>query len=445
MNEHDIREFLQALRRSIRHTKLYPPEHPLNDDAQRALERAAETIVGTVGEAVITVIDDTLYLNRALLPHSSLEFNGLMREMQLRGIDSITLIGPVSRADLADLAAFAAAVSDDLPAEGTVRLNERPLSRNDLDDGELSGLRRSYTASLDVLRSVTAAIQTGSDFELSGVAWAVEGILEASLGQASASLLLATVKSHDEYTFYHSVNVCILSVAIGRLVGIDEELLRPIGAGALLHDIGKTNISRDVLHHPGRLTPEMWEIIKLHPQEGAQSILASSGEGQEIPAMITFEHHMRYDGQGYPATSAERRPHLFTRLVTVADTYDAITSRRSYRRADTPVRALGVLLEGAGSAFDPDLARAFIALMGLYPPGTLLQLRGGELVMVTGYDPERTDWPQGVIVKDAWGAAVEPEPWPIDPDANVDQVLPARADIEPASLLEQVGIVAPSA
>jgi hypothetical protein len=100
-----------------------------------------------------------------------------------------------------------------------------------------------------------------------------------------------------------------------------------------------------------------------------------------------------------------------------------------------------VLLEGVGGAFDPDIVRAFIALMGIYPPGSLLQLQTGELVMVTGYAEEGSDWPRGVIVKDSWGALVDPEPWSIDPDLVVDQLLPSRAGIEPASLLEQVGVV----
>jgi putative nucleotidyltransferase with HDIG domain len=440
MNERDIREFFQSVRRAARQVTLYPPGHPLTDEALRGLEKTTEDLIGGTGEAVVSIIDDAFYLNRSLLPHASLEYNGLMRDMQGRGVESVTLIGPVSPADLADLATFISGISDDLPADGTVRLNERPLSRKDLDDSEMSGLRRSYTASLDVMRSVANAAESGNEFELGGVSWAVEGIMEASLGQAGASLLLATVKSHDEYTFYHSVNVAILAIAIGRIVGIDEELLRPIGAGALLHDIGKINISAEVLHYPGRLSPEQWETIKLHPQEGAQSIMASSGEGQEIPAMIAFEHHMRVDGTGYPSLSRQASPHLFTRLVTVADTYDAITSRRSYRRADTPSRALGILLEGAGSAFDPDIVRAFISMMGLYPPGSILQLRAGELVMVTHHHDGEPTRPAGVIVKDAWGAAVDPVPHPIDPEAIVEHVLPARAGIDPAALLEQVGV-----
>ena len=168
---------------------------------------------------------DAFYLGTELLGHASLEFNGTLREMQDRGIDSITMIRPVSPDDLAELVAFISGQSDDVPAGSTIRLNERPLSYDDLRSSDTAMLRRSYTGSLDVLRSIGMAVRQEGEFGLGGVAVAVENLLKASLEQPGASLLLATVKSHDEYTFYHSVNTCILSLAMGRLVGLDKDQL----------------------------------------------------------------------------------------------------------------------------------------------------------------------------------------------------------------------------
>jgi len=453
--ERIVREFLGALRRLTSQYGLYPDGHPLTDEVIGAVVRAADGFHNEDGEAVLTLLDDALYIGPALLAHASLEHNGLLRDMQSRGIDSLTLLEPLERADISDLGAFVAGVSDDIPAAGSVRLNERPLTRSDLETSELQGLRSSYAASLDVLRGVGFAMRSGSEFELSGVTWAVQNLVEQSVAQPGASLLLATVKSHDEYTFYHSVNTSIFSLALGRVAGLSEEQLVPMGLGSVLHDIGKTGVSASVLQHPGRLNSEQWGEIKFHPQEGAQAILAAAGPGQEVAAAIALEHHARFDGSGYPKLMSQDDHrhehnggghsadalHFYSRLVSVADTYDAITTRRSYRRAETPSRALEVLLHGAGTSYDPDFVRAFIHIMGAYPAGSLLQLSSGELVMVTGFvdnDPRR---PAAVVVRGQDGARVsDPQPYRFDPMSVVDQLLPDRAGIDPASLLERAGV-----
>lgn len=322
MIEAPVRNFLRALRRAIRQVRLYPAGHPLTEEAIKDSGRAVEELTEFEGEIVITLHEDAFYLNRSLLPHTSLEFNGLLREMQDRAIDSVTVIRPVSREDMYDLANFIAGEGDDLPAGGTVRLNERSVGF-ELEVSPMSKLRGSYAGSLDALRAISGSLATDSGFELGRVVSAVEGIFEHSISHSGAALLLSTVKSHDEYTFYHSVNTCILSLAMGRLVGLEKEQLLPIGVGALLHDIGKVAVSARVLQSPGRLNEEQWKEIQLQPQEGAQAIMAAAGVGHEISATIAFEHHARFDGKGYPTVTRAGKPHVFSRLVSVADTYDA--------------------------------------------------------------------------------------------------------------------------
>jgi HD-GYP domain-containing protein (c-di-GMP phosphodiesterase class II) len=443
MSESAARGFLAGLRRAVRNVGLYPRQHPISDEALASATEAADglTRIGG-GESALSIYDDAFYLASQVLPHSSLEFNGLLREMQKRGIESLTLMSPVSVADLADLAAFVAGASGDIPADGTIRLNERPFTPMDLESAAaMSGLRRSYARSLDVLRAIATAVRTGHDFDLTGVSWAVENLVEQTLAQPAASLLLATVKSHDEYTFYHSVNVSILALTVGRMVGMSEEQLKVLGLGSLLHDIGKVRVAAAILQHPGRLEQEQWAEIKLHPQEGAETILAAAGPGQEVAAVVAFEHHARFDGNGYPAVHERPSPHFFSRLTTVADTYDAITTRRAYRRAETPHRALNVLLKGTGVQYDPDVVRAFIRMVGVYPPGSLLRLNTGEVVMVTrqGPDPER---PMAVLIKTAppGEVLVDPEPIVVDPEQVMEQLLPSLVGVDPAALLEMVGV-----
>ena len=444
MNERVPAAFLKSLRRLVRHVGLFPPGHPLTDEATLAVAAAAEDLLGEDGEVIMTILDNAFYHNRSLLAHTSLEYHVLMREMQARGVESVKLVRPVSGQDLVDLASFIGGTSDDLPADGTVSLNEVFLTANDIDTTEMSELRGAYTGSLDALRMVTGTMATQGTFELTGVVDAVEGLFESAVAHGNASLLLSTVKSHDEYTFFHSVNACILGLAIGRMVGIEKSKLIPVGVGAVLHDIGKVAVSTAVLNYPGRLSDEQWKEITIHPQEGALAIMAAGGTGSEIAATVAFEHHARYDGTGYPRVTRDGRPHPFSRAVAIADTYDAITTRRSYRRAETPHRALQILLSGAGEHFDPDLVRVFIRMMGLYPPGSILELADGRVVVVTAPTDELAAPIESLLVMDANGVEVDPEPVVVDQSRVAGQLLPQSVGIDPASLLDRVAAGSPA-
>ncbi len=438
MSERQAGAWLKSLRRLARQVGLYPTGHPLTMEALQALRGATDDLVPDGGQVVISATENAFYRNRTIMPHVSLEYHSFIRELSERGVESMTAIHPVTDQDLLDLAAFLANVSGDFPADGSVLLNERYLTPEDLEAAPTSELRRSYVSSLDALRGVTGTMTTEGRFEMAPVVTAVEGLFEQSVTQSSASLLLSTVKSHDEYTFYHSVNVCILALAIGRMIGIDRKHLIPIGVGAVLHDIGKTAVSTSVLNYPGRLDQEQWKEITLHPQEGALAILAAGGPGHEISATVAFEHHARFDGAGYPGITRQRRPHVYSRLVAVADTYDAITTRRSYRRAETPNHALNALLGGMGESYDPDLVRTFIDMMGIYPPGSILEISGGGLAVVVSKSSEPGGPLDTLLVRDGGGHDIDPEPLALEPHQVTRQLLAEQTDIDPAALLESV-------
>lgn len=444
MSEKRAGAWLKSLRRLARQVGLYPTGHPLTMEALQALRGATDDLVPEGGQVVISATENAFYRNRTIMPHVSLEYHSFIRELDERGVESITAAHPVTDQDLLDLAAFLANVSGDFPADGSILLNERYLTPEDLEAAPTSELRRSYVSSLDALRGVTGTMATEGRFEMAPVVTAVEGLFEQSVSQSSASLLLSTVKSHDEYTFYHSVNVCILALAIGRMIGIDRKHLIPIGVGAVLHDIGKTAVSTSVLNYPGRLDQEQWKEITLHPQEGALAILAAGGPGHEISATVAFEHHARFDGSGYPGITRQRRPHVYSRLVAVADTYDAITTRRSYRRAETPNHALNALLGGIGESYDPDLVRTFIDMMGIYPPGSILEIAGGGLAVVVSKSSDPGGPLDALLVRDGGGHDIEPAQLALEPSQVTRQLLAEQVDIDPAALLESVEATVPA-
>lgn len=441
MSEQESRNFLKALRRMAKQVSLYPAGHPLTDEAGAILEAATIDLLGEEAEAVLALSEDSFYLDRALLPHTSLEHNGILRDMQKRSIDSVTLKNPVAPGDLFDLAAFISGVSDDIPAGGTIRFNENPLFRTSLDNSAMNALRRSYAGGLDALRAASTRMSNDASFDMQSVVKSVQDILSSSLDHSSATLLLSTVKSHDEYTFYHSLNICILSIALGKLVGLDDDKLVLIGAGAALHDIGKTAVPTAILNHPGRLSADQWKEMKVHPQEGATAIMAAGGEAHEVTATIALEHHARFDGSGYPSHDGEHRvPHAYSALVSVVDVYDSITTRRPYRRAGTPSEALDIILRGSGTDFHPDMVRAFIELMGIYPPGSLLRLDTGEVAMVTARPEGNFDQLDAVIARSASGEVIEPEPITLDVSRVVAQLLAEEAGVDPGALLTKEAV-----
>jgi HD-GYP domain-containing protein (c-di-GMP phosphodiesterase class II) len=202
----------------------------------------------------------------------------------------------------------------------------------------------------------------------------------------------------------------------------------------LLHDLGRLLLGEAALTKEGRLTSEEWTQVRLHPQEGAEAILAAAGPGQEMMAAVALEHHVRMDGDGYPDL-AGRTPHPFSRIVAVADAYDAITSRRPHRPARTPQEATRILAEGSGTAFDPEVVAGFLRLLGEHPPGSLFRIGSGEVVVVTG--PGSGAGPEGLVVRDPDGRSLaDPKPVLLSDEEVLGPVLAEEAGIDPSAHLE---------
>lgn len=443
MTKPGAQALLEAVRNAVSHRKLYGPDHHLAVDAVEVMASAADDLVGTARRVVVSALDGTLYLDGRPLPGMSIGFDGLIGVLADKDVESLTFEAPVSVEDCTALTAYLCGQGDGPGAHRSIAINEDQLIHA---PSEHSRVDVAYTTSLEALRAVGVSLHKGTGIELTRATSAVRTLLDELISEPGAAFLLTTVKSHHEYTFYHSINTSILALALGRLVGLDDDDLVVLGLGAMLHDIGKIGVSASILRNPGQLSPSDWAEIERHPQLGAEAILAATRPGQEAAAVVAFEHHARFDGRGYPVAA---RPlgdhdgrsglHFFSRLVSVVDTYDAITTRRSYRRAETPTRALSTLLHGAGTSHDPDFVHAFIRMMGIYPPGTLLRMADGQVVMVSHPSDKPDAPPYGVIVADTWGnESPELEPVRISLDEVQDQLAAERIGLDPTRILERI-------
>ena len=222
----------------------------------------------------------------------------------------------------------------------------------------------------------------------------VQSMVDVMLQEESTLLGLTTLRAYDEYTYNHSVNVSILSIAMGQRLGYHRRELSELGIAALFHDIGKTGLPLELLNKPTEFTPEEWEIMRKHPVNGVKTLLKLKGLQEQAIRMImaSFEHHLNYDLSGYPKLATPRRVSLFGRITSITDCYDALTSARVYNRNPfIPDKALSFMMKKSNTAFDPILLKIFINVVGIYPVGTLLLLNTRELGVVTKANPTPTN------------------------------------------------------
>ncbi|MES2124400.1 MAG: HD domain-containing phosphohydrolase, partial [Gemmatimonadota bacterium] len=224
---------------------------------------------------------------------------------------------------------------------------------------------------------------------------------------------LTTLREYDEYTFTHSVNVTIFAVTLGKRLGLERMQLYDLGLAALMHDIGKARLDIQLLNKAGSLDDSEWLRMQSHPWLGTLTLFKMR-EGEDLPyraILAAHEHHMKVDRSGYPRAIRPRRLGLFTRIVAVADGYDAATTRRAYQ--SEPLEPDAVLHEmwlNPGRGYDPTLVKALINLLGIYPVGTCVILDTFEVAIVAGAgtDPEQLHRPLVRIVVDTFGIRARP-------------------------------------
>lgn len=192
---------------------------------------------------------------------------------------------------------------------------------------------------------------------------------------------LVDLRTQDNYTFAHSVNVCILAMMTGISLGYTKDQLDILGVGALLHDLGKVKIPDSILNKPGKLTPEEFAIIKNHPTY-SNDLIRSSRSLEEVHAQIAYQHHENYDGSGYPLGITGDEITEYAQIISIADRFDALTADRVYRKA-FPAHEVYEMCAGSGDyLFSMRVVRAFLLNVAAYPTGTMVELNTGQSAVV---------------------------------------------------------------
>lgn len=231
------------------------------------------------------------------------------------------------------------------------------------------------------IQGVMSDVRLGKHSEMESIEPAVHGIVDSIFRNSGALIQLGGIRTKDQYTFAHSVNVCALLTAFARTLKIGHDMTRQLSIGGMLHDIGKMRVPDAILNKPSGLTEYEFDEIKQHVRHG-EDILSSVSWIPSIALQITAQHHERYDGSGYPAGLKGAQISQFGQMAAIADVYDAISSARVYHEAMEPAMAIRKIQEWSEHHFNAELVSHFVRSVGIYPIGTLVRLESGLLGIV---------------------------------------------------------------
>lgn len=263
---------------------------------------------------------------------------------------------------------------------------------------EHSAALETYRAARRITRTILDDIRLGGVINTEQAKTTVKDCVHSILRNSDALLWMSKIRSQDEYTAEHCLNVCILAIAFARHLGMGEGDLEKIGMCGLLHDVGKMRVDPNVLNKPSSLTDKERDIMRAHSTHGRNLLMASPG----IPNStidVAYSHHEKVDGTGYPRGLKAAGISELAKIIAIVDAYDAMTANRCYSPSMPSTEALKIIFKDRGTHFDDRLALEFIKSVGLYPPGTIVELVNGLVAIVFETNLKYRHLPKIIVVK----------------------------------------------
>ncbi len=382
-----VESLIRLLNGALKALALYPSGHPAISQPLNSAKVILDALLVGRERLNLSLMEGIFVYEDTPLEDASSTFQDVVKRLEDREIGLIVFQKGLALEDLTKLLETLNTDSETLRKRGgaPIDLIEKGVTHIVLakpaQKGEHAEAKEIYQDALDVTRRAIGEARMGRIPESAEVKRVVQEMVDVILKDKYALLGLAMIKSYDEYLFNHSVNVSILSLALGEKLGLSEAVLNELGLGALLHDVGKIFWPQEITKKPRQLSEEEWQMVRNHPIDGANLLERMEGVSP-LSVAVVLEHHVGYDRSGYPYLEGEEKPHPLSMVITIADGYDALTTLRPYQNAFDPKAAIHRMLELSGKVFDPELLNSFIEILGVYPIGALVRLNTNEIGVV---------------------------------------------------------------
>jgi putative nucleotidyltransferase with HDIG domain len=417
------KDLVNHLSAALRSSQIHDPNNEAVTTIIDKLIVMVNSLVETERLVALELRGEFFYLNDYRIRYSLdylLNFDFLVRECKKRELGSIIFRDKITTEDVRIFArAFIAATFSQDPfrtiEEKTADLNNIGVERlkKIVEDGSPDPrkmVKKTYFNAVSFTKGVINKIKSGEKVNIKKAKRVVETMVDQILEQEQLLLGMTAIKDYDEYTYHHSVNVSILSIALGQRLGLSRKMLTELGIVALFHDIGKMEIPNEILNKETNFTEDEWKLIRKHPLWGVKALLKLKKLDPITikSAIVAFEHHMHYDLSGYPRIKKTIELDFSSRIVCLADQYDAMTSSRVYSRVPmSPDKSLSIMMERSGSQLDPLLFKFFINMVGVFPIGTLVMLNTKELGLVYESNQLFAARPRVMVIVDSKGNRVK--------------------------------------
>ena len=364
-NDH-LQKFIRLITTAAANASLYHPEHRqvlrLNKQAMNELH----LLFNVYSDITLKVIDEQLvFTNKPVA--GNLAVKRLLDSLGRNGISHLQIEPGVYAEELLGLINLLSKSPDkqmEIKSSENIHFGQVEIRYKNRNTAQLTGLNLAEIAEseADHFMEMYQTARNKKKLELTGINDIVNGFVDAFNTQSDAFMAIAPLRSMDEYTYTHSTNICMLNLAQAKVLGIEGQLLNDIGIAAMLHDVGKMFISPDILSKSNELTEEEWQIMQQHPRLGAEYLLNTPGVPR-LAVVTAFEHHMRYDNSGYPATTRPWKQHICSHMTAISDTYDAMRTHRAYEESLEIDQIISIMLNLAGNKLHPQLTYSFLQIL----------------------------------------------------------------------------------
>ena len=390
----DTKKSVIHLFSAVQTGKLYSNAHPKFHDAIEKAHNSLKEALENKTELVIGMVDDEVACEEEIYFDLSQRFKSSILYFLERNIEKVYIHTSFDRDELSKFVSLLSTSKKDLQADAqkllalqgirnikTGRIKDYSLLQMDgTDDWET--LRKLYNTSIDAYTQALDKVLNLEELDHLDLRFNVLNMMENFIGRHQEIMNLIEIKRKDLLTFVHLLNVSILAMHLSSKLGLMKDDVLDVGVAALFHDIGKIYISSKILRKKSSLTEREFSKIKDHTILGSRILCEYRDSMGYLPAVVAFEHHLRYDLSGYPKLTHLKKPYIASFIVSICDVYDALAQRRTYKKDSPPNEIYETMIKEKEKLFHPQILDRFFEVIGVWPVGTIISLSDQSIAVV---------------------------------------------------------------